>query len=384
MLPSSDLLRMAADGCATLAVLGCIYLVAACLLVRRYASRRPHVASEAPPVTLLVPLCGREPGLESRLSALRRQRYPGPVQIVCGVLDPADPAVAAAKAVAAQPLGHEISVYIDPRVSGRNLKISNLINMIAYARHDVLVMIDSDIVVDGDYLRSVVGELQQDGVGAATCLYGGVSVRGLWGRLGAMKVNLYFLPGAVVGLSLRLAHPCCGATIAMSRDTLRRIGGLQPFVDQVCDDYAIGEAVRDLGKQVAISRLALGHVQSEIDFAGFLTRQLRFARTIKSIDWVGYTGGIVTHPFALALIAALCGGGSHAWAIAAFALACRAVLARIVTKSFRVERPSYLLLPVLECLAFAIYAASFLSTNVVWRGQRYRISTSRVLLPRAD
>lgn len=157
-----------------------------------------------------------------------------------------------------------------------------------------------------------------------------------------------------------------------------------PFVDQVCDDYAIGEAVRELGKRVAIPGLALGHVQSEIDFASFLGRQLRFARTIKSIDWVGYAGGIITHPFPLALIAGLCGGGPFAWAIAAIALSCRAVLARIVTKSFRVERPSFLLLPVLECLAFAIYAASFLSANVVWRGQRYRISASRVLLPRAD
>jgi len=384
MPPADDVVRWLADAFLVLAAIGCLYLATSLVVVLRYGSRTSNKAPRPEPVTILVPLCGPEPGLDARLRALRRQDYPAPVQIVCGVLSPEDPAVKVVAKVAAESAPHEIDLHVDTKVNGRNLKISNLINMAGRAQHDTLVVVDSDIEVKPDYLANVVAELQEAGVGGVTCLYGGVAKGGFWAHLASMEINLHFLPSVVFALTFGLARPCFGSTIAMSRETLRQIGGFQGFVGQLWDDYAIGEAIRSLGRRIAVPSFAVGHVCSEESAGALLARQLRFARTIRSIDPVGYAGGIVTHPFPLAVIAIVCGGGPQAAVVALLALACRMGLGRAVEKRFSVEPTSYLLLPIRECMSFAVYAASFFGTSVLWRGRRYRIASDGTLVPYTD
>ena len=384
MPPADDVLRWLADVFLALAAIGCLYLATALVVVLRYGSRPSKKALQPEPVTVLVPLCGPEPGLDDRLRALRGQDYAAPVQIVCGVLSPEDPAVKVVEKVAAEPSAHDIDLHVDTRVHGRNLKISNLINMAGRARHDTLVMVDSDIEVEPDYLANVVAELQKADVGGVTCLYGGVAKGGVWAHLASMEINLHFLPSVVFALTFGLARPCFGSTIAMSCETLRRIGGFQAFVDQLWDDYAIGEAIRGLGRQVAVPTFAVGHVGSEKTAGALLARQLRFARTIRSIDPVGYAGGVVTHPFPLAVIAIVCGGSLQAAVLALLALTCRMGLGRAVEKRFGVEPASYLLVPIRECISFAVYAAGFFGTSVLWRGRRYRIASDGTLVPYTD
>ena len=223
--------------------------------------RRKSTAKAPPvPVTIMIPLCGAEPGLDERLRALCRQDYAAPVQILCGTHSPDDPAIEIVRRIAAECPAGVIELHVDSRANGRNLKIANLANMLHRARHDVLVMIDSDIEVNSDYLSIVMAELQKPGVGAVTCLYRGVSSGDFWANLSALEIDCQFLPNIIVALSFRLAHPCFGATIALSRDTLERIGGFRAFLDQLWDDYAIGAAVRELGSRVSVIPLALGHV----------------------------------------------------------------------------------------------------------------------------
>lgn len=381
---TADLLRLVTEISLAGAVVGCLYLALVILLIRNYQRSRPVPEGAAPGVTVLVPLCGPEPDLAKRLIALRLQDYPAPVQIVCGVLDPHDPAIAEVERAAAHALPHDIDLHIETRINGRNLKVANLINMMSRARHDTLVLIDSDIEVGPDYLSAVVAELQQSDVGAVTCLYDGVTKGGAWARLAAAEINLHFLPNVVFALSLNLARPCFGSTIAMSRDTLRRIGGFQAFMEQLSDDYAIGEAVRGLGQRIAIPSFSVGHVCTEASGRKLFDRQLRFARTIKSIDPVGYLGGIVTNPFPLAVISFLSSGGSLAVAVALVAVVCRIGVARAVERRFDVEASPLLLMPVLDCLSFAVYATSFFGTSVLWRGQRYRIASDGTMIPRTD
>jgi len=384
MPPADDVLRWLAEVFLAIATIGCLYLATTIVVVLRHGLRTSKKALLPEPVTVLVPLCGPEPGLDARLRGLRRQDYAAPVQIVCGVLSPEDPAVKIVEKVAAEPSPHALDLHVDTEVNGRNLKISNLINMTARARHDTLVMVDSDIEVEPDYLANVVAELQKADVGGVTCLYGGAAKGGLWARLASMEINLHFLPSVVFALTFGLARPCFGSTIAMSRETLRQIGGFQAFVEQLWDDYAIGEAIRGLGRRVAVPSFAVGHVCSEATAGALWARQLRFARTIRSIDPVGYAGGVVTHPFPLAVIAMVCGGGLQAVVVALLAVACRMGLGRAVEKRFGVEPASYWLVPVRECISFAVYAASFFGTSVLWRGRRYRIASDGTLVPYTD
>src|SRR6202163_1152449 len=134
--------------------------------------RGPQSSRSMPPVTVLKPLCGAEPGLHEHLRSFCRQDYPE-FQIVFGVRDAGDPACAVVKRLAAEFPSVPIELVINPQLHGSNLKISNLINMLPYARHDILAMADSDAFVATDYLRNVTAPLRDDGVGLVTCLYRG-------------------------------------------------------------------------------------------------------------------------------------------------------------------------------------------------------------------
>ena len=266
------------------AIIGCAYLLMAALAVAAFR-RRAHPPTEAPvPVTILVPLCGDEPGLADRLLALCEQDYAGPIQIVCGARNGSDPALDVVKTVAASRPRHTIEWYAAERLHGRNLKVSNLINMTQHARHDTFLLVDSDIEVEPDFVSSMVGTLQRPGVGAVTCLSHAVAAGGLWARLATLRVNADFLPKVIFALTFRLEQPCFGYSIALTRETLHRIGGLHAFADKLWEDYAIGEAIRELGGTVVVPSFALGHVFAERSARDFFANELRAARTIKGIN----------------------------------------------------------------------------------------------------
>src|SRR3984893_13476714 len=361
------------------AALGCLYLLVGCVALATFAARRRASACTPIPVSILKPLHGAEPCLSRRLSSFCRQDYGAPVQVICGVQDPADPAVAIARLLATSPEAPRFDLVIDARAHGSNPKISNLINMLPTGRHDVLVMADSDMEVGRDYLARIVAELQRPGVGAVTCLYHGVPLSGRWSSHAALGINTHFLPNVVTALALRLAQPCFGSTIAISRSLLSRIGGLAAFADQLADDYEIGQAVRRAGHEVAIPAFTIGHACFHERLRGLLARELRAARTVRSIAPVGYAGAFVTHPFPLALAGALL-GGEYALVVAGAALACRAALCICAERAFRLPRQPYWLIPSRDLLSFGVYIWSFFGMRVQWRGSRYRVAADGSLL----
>src|SRR5262249_39133091 len=150
-------------------------------------------------------------------------------------------------------------------------------------------------------------ELQAPGVGAVTCLYHGVPAAGIWSRCAALSINAHFLPNVVVAIVLGLTQPCFGATIAMRRSTLAAIGGFQGVADDLADDHVMGKAVQRMGSKVLVAAFSVGHVCWHDSLRSLMAQEVRAARTIKTLDPVGYFGTIVSHPFPLALIAALCG-----------------------------------------------------------------------------
>src|SRR5205807_4925010 len=133
-----------------------------------------------------------------------------------------------------------------------NRKVANLENMFEMARHDVLVLADSDMRVDRHYLAAVTAPLDERHTGVVTCLYKGVSTGGRWSELGAMHINFGFLPSALVAESLGLGGGCFGATIALRRETFERIGGFARLRDELADDHRIGDEVRALGLSVVL------------------------------------------------------------------------------------------------------------------------------------
>jgi ceramide glucosyltransferase len=175
-----------------------------------------------------------------------------------------------------------------------------------------------------------------------------------------------------MALSFRLARPCFGATIAIRRDRLAQIGGFSRFADDLAEDYSIGEAVRLSGYEVAIPTFSVAHVCLESSLEATLEQQLGLARTIKSIDPVGYCGSIITHPLPLALLGAFLGGTDSAFLVAV-AFGCRHLLALAVKRAFGLAAQPAWLIPIQDVIAFSVYVMSFFGTTVSWRGHKYRV-----------
>jgi ceramide glucosyltransferase len=365
-----------------LACAGAAYALAAGLLVSRFFSvgQRDRVADRAPGVTILKPLCGAAPGLGAQLMTFCCQNYPGDIQIVFGVQAASDPVIRIVDEIKQRFSTLDLALVIDTRSRGTNRKISNILNMMSAAKHDVLILADSDIAVDPNYVETVVAALAADNVGAVTCLYSGRAAAGIWSRLAAMAIDHHFFPSVVVGLRLGLATPCFGSTIALRRSFLDQIGGFERFADHLADDYEIGRAVRDARYRVAIPAMVVTHACVERSFSELLDHELRWARTIRMVDPVGFAGSGITHalPFAL-LGVALLGATPLSIAVLAGAVIVRLWLAVRIDAMIGVERSPPALILVRDVLSFYVYLAAFTARSVTWSGRRYRIGPKRTI-----
>ncbi|MDP4023244.1 bacteriohopanetetrol glucosamine biosynthesis glycosyltransferase HpnI [Methylobacterium sp. NEAU 140] len=375
--------------CLLIAAAGCLYALIAARLAGRYGARPVPTlpaGGDRPGVTVLKPLCGLEPNLYENLETVLRQDYAGPVQVVFGVQNPADPAIGVVRRLEAAYPAARIDLVVDARQHGSNRKVSNLINMAERIAEPVVVLADSDMTVAPDYLERVVVELSRPGVTGVTCLYHGVpAFPGLLGRLSVLAIDAGFLPNVVMGVSLGLAKPCFGSTVAFTRASLDAVGGFGRFRNDLADDYAIGAALRGLGGRVAIPNFTIGHTCVDTDLAGLWRHELRWNRTIRTVDPAGYAGSVVTHAFPLALIGALLpGAGLGALGVAAAALACRILLCRSLERAFGLAPHAYWLLPIRDTLAFANFAFAFGSGAVTWKGHDYHVVADGTLIPDAD
>lgn len=352
--------------------LGCLYLLIAAIVVLRHRVQAEKADAADIPVTILKPLHGDEPDLLRRLSSFCRQDYAGPMQIVFGVQRADDPAIAVVERLRVLFPDKDLALKIDAREHGHNRKVSNLINMSALARYETLILADSDIEVTPDYLTSVVAALRRPGVGAVTCLYHGTPGRGIGTKLSQLAINAHFLPNVMLAVNLRLAKPCFGSTIALNPEALAAIGGLAAFADVLADDYAIGEAVQAAGYEIALTPFSVGHACNQASIKEAWLHDLRVARTIKTIDPLGYVGSLVTNPLPLALIGAAL-GSVDALAVAGLAISCRVALALCVVRTFKLDHQPYWLLPLRDLAFFAIYFAGLSGRGVSWRGHRYRV-----------
>jgi ceramide glucosyltransferase len=355
------------------AALGCLAMLVMATLVPSFARREQPTRGAEPAVTILVPLHGDEAGLFDNLASFCNQDYSGPVQVIFGVTDLHDPAVHVVERLRSAFPARRLELVVDGFAAGSNPKVANLIAMSARIEHDILVLADSDIRVEPDHLRRLVGALDPSGRGAVTCPYFGISIGNPWSQLARLGVDGHFLPGVMLGVRLGLTRPCLGSTICMRRDSLAAIGGFEAVANCLADDHALGEALRKRGETVVLLPFAVGHICSEASWRELWLHEVRWALTIRTVNPLGYAAWTIGHGFPLALAAVCLGGGLPACALAAAALACRAALVRALERGYDLPAHSYWLLPVRDLLSFAVFIAGFAGRNVSWKGRRFRV-----------
>jgi ceramide glucosyltransferase len=368
---------------ALLGLFGSGYALLAAYFAGRFVRAGRKTAPVTPPLSLLKPLHGDATSLEADLESFFVQDYPAPVQLVFGVHDKADTAVAVVERLRARHPAAQTVLVVEDRRRGSNPKISNLINMEAAALHDTVVISDSDIRVEPDYLRRIAAALAPAEVGAVSCLYTGWAAAGLASQLEAMGISYQFLPNVLAGMGLHMAAPCLGSTIAIKKPVLEKIGGLAAFADQLADDHEIGRAVRAKGWQVAFPAFAVRHACDETDLWGWLHHELRWMRTIRSVDPAGHFGSFITQPIPLALVGTLLSGFT-AFSLLALILA---FLARVALKArvdslFGGGQGPLWLLPLRDVLSFAAFLMSLSGGKVVWQNQPLHVRQGGALFKR--
>jgi ceramide glucosyltransferase len=352
------------------------YLIGASVAVRRFARLPTTSAPKRPAVSILKPLHGDEPGLYDNLRSFAEQDYPA-LQIVLGVNDLRDGALPAAHALVRDLPTRDIALVLDAGARGSNKKVANLENMFEAARHDLLVLADSDMRVDRHYLGAVTAPLHERRIGVVTCLYKGVPAGGYWSELGAMHINFGFLPSALVAEALGLGGGCFGATIALRRETLERIDRFARLRDELADDHRIGDEVRALGLAVVLSPYIVEARVSENSLADLWRHELRWARTVRALTPAGFAGSVLAHPVAIAALAAAAAGFALTPSIF-LGISCvlRWATAQVIAGALALPRVKPWLLPVRDALSFAVFVASFFGRTIFWRDQVFHVEAS--------
>jgi ceramide glucosyltransferase len=239
--------------CLVPVVCGSLYAVLCALAVWRVMRRplRPEPRSEWPPVTILKPVCGNEKALRENLRSTCLQDYPL-YQVVFSVQRPDDPAI---------PLLHEVqdefgcsrvTVAIEQCVSGPNGKINNLIGGLKHARHELLVISDSDVRLRPDYLKTIVAPLADPDVGYVCTLYKAAHADTWFEKMELLTINAELTPNMMFALVTGASQFCLGASTAVRRSTLDQIGGLASLADYLVEDYEMGRRILTGGRRMVI------------------------------------------------------------------------------------------------------------------------------------
>lgn len=346
--------------------------------------RAANHSQRLPPVTVLKPLCGAEPGLYEHLRSFCQQDYPE-FQIVFGVRDLADPACSVVERLVAEFPSLPIDVVVNPQQHGSNCKTSNLINMLERARHDVLVLADSDAFVGPDYLTTVTAPLLDRDVGLVTCIYRGVPTQWIWSRLGAMYINEWYLPSVLLAWLFGHQGYVSGQTLCLRRDTLQAIGGLRGIANHLAEDYRLGELVRGLGLRIVLSPYVVQGEHHEPNLNSLTRHELRWMRTIRVLRPRSFRWMFLTFSLPLAILGIALTSMERASSIGAWVLLGTTIIARLVlhfAHRFRGNRPllsDFWLLPARDLLICWVWCRSFFTSRVTWRGNEFDVDADGVM-----
>jgi ceramide glucosyltransferase len=366
----------------------CLLVLFAAISFRLYTRRR--IPEFTPAVTILKPVKGLDPGMIEAFRSHCNQNYAGCYELIFGAGTEDDPAVAAVHQLIAEFPDHAIKLVLCPERLGTNGKVSNLIQMFHHAQHDFLLINDSDIRVSLNYLTRVMRQFAAPGkkqVGMVTALYRGHAAKWTLGSvLEALGIATDFQAGVLASRVVENGiHFGLGSTLAVRREALQTAGGLEALVDQLADDYEMGARIDAAGYAIRLTTEVVETSVPAYSLNGYVSHQLRWARTVRDSRRWGYVGLLFTHTLPLAAINVLASGASFlsfwlfglafflrlgtAMQIGAGILADRQVLANLW------------LLPLRDLAGFLIWIWSFASNTIHWRGEKFTLKNGRLEKP---
>lgn len=336
------------------------------------------------PVTILKPVYGLDPEMLDNLRSFCKQDYPT-YQIIFGVQNEKDLAIPLIEKVIKEFKNVDISYVVNSKIHGSNHKVSNLINMYPDTKYDYVLIADSDMRVPENYLGSVMSAFSDSEVGAVTCLYSGSARGKIASTLNAMFINEWFLPSVLISKLLQPIKYCLGATMIVRRNLLEEIGGFKALSNHLADDYMLGKLVSDLGYKIHLSNFIVENIVEEASIKDLITHELRWARTLRRVEPLGYAFTFLTDTLVVSFITAISvylAFGHLLWSLApvAFVLLARTFLQRRVMKITGSKHAGSLwLIPVRDVLSFTIRVISFTGNSIQWRNNSFNVDQAGLI-----
>ncbi len=363
------------------------YLVFAIIAVELFNLKRKNsttISDFHPPVTILKPVYGLDPEMAENLRSFCQQNY-AEYQIIFGLQDKNDPALPIIKKIIKEFKDVDVSFIVDPKIHGSNRKVSNLINMSEAAKHDYILIADSDMRVPDNYLESVMTPFSDSSVGAVTCLYSGSSRGKLASSLNAMFIHEWFLPSVLISKILQPIKYCLGATMIVRRDILNEIGGFNALSNYLADDYMLGKLVSDLGYKIHLSDFIVENIVEEASIKDLVTHELRWARTLRRVEPIGYVFTFLTDALVISFITAFSvylSSGSLLWALTPvlFIFIARLFLHVRTTQITASKSAGFIwLIPLRDILSFYIRVISYTGNSIQWRNNSFSVDQAGLI-----
>ncbi len=347
----------------------------------RLAARRRKLppAAFTPAVSLLKPLHGSEPDLESHLQSFFEQEYPKFEIIFCARSEQ-DPGLEVARRVAARYPAIRSKFLCSGSAPYANAKVWSLERMQSVAAHRFFVISDSDVSVTPDYLRAVMSPFADERVGMVTCLYRGVAGSSFWSQLEAVGMSVEMSAGVLVAEMLEGMKFALGPTMVVRRDSLDEAGGFRAIGPYHADDFMLGNRISATGQRVVLSTHTIEHHVLNSSFLPSVLHQIRWMKSTRFSRPKGHFGTALTFSMPYGLLAAgvalafhrpLLGAMLFLWSWAT-RVALGALVGRLVVAEPKLLR-SALLYPVRDLLGFCYWVASYVSNQVKWRGEVYNL-----------
>jgi ceramide glucosyltransferase len=333
----------------------------------------------------MIPLCGTEPEAYENYRAYCCQDYPL-YQIVFGVREIQDMAIQVVHRLKTDFPQTDIALVISDRTIGQNLKVSNLENMLAKVKYDIIVIVDSDIRVRTDYLKAIIPPLTEEGVGLVTCPYRSAKALNWPARLEAFWMTTHFMPSVFVARILEGARYALGATMATTRQRLADIGGFKALADHLADDYILGYLIWKRGEEIRLVNYVVETLQPLVSFTRMMKHQVRLSRGIRACRPLGHFGSILTYGTVLSLLNLIVAQGS-VLSLGLFGLVwgLRITCAWLIGVRWlgdEILRRHFWLLPFSDFIAFMVWSWSYAGKELEWRGELFQLCENGKIINR--
>lgn len=354
----------------------CLAIYSGLVYFRRLRNLPSLDRSFAPAVSILKPARGLDHHAYENFASFCGLDYPK-YEILFAVAGADDPIIPVIAKLQKEHPSQSIRLIVGVEQLGLTLKTNSLVRLAREAAHEFLVINDSDVRVEQDYLRDVVAPFADPKVGCVTAFFRSMTEGGFATDVDAIGVPTDSSASTLVAKTLGNLDFALGWTMATTKTRLAEIGGFESLVNHHSDDFALGNEIFKRGYRIELMRKPVWMVFPCETLRDFFNHELRWSVLLKNLRPGGYAAMAMTFGLPWAVLVALV-VPSFAIALSYFAayLALRLTVAWTIGVwglQDPVVRKKIWLVPIRDALNFCVYVASFFSNTVRWRGVAYRV-----------